>query len=276
MKGTVYRECWCRDPVTKKKLHGKCPDIGKRGHASWYYRYEAPRAPGEKRRQPVGGPFPTKALAEEALAAEIAKAGGGGTGADRTLRVAQYLDAYLASKVNLKARSRETDEEALRLYWKPALGHMRVVDVRKRHVEEAIREMMKVNRPHGGGKPSEMMRRMMLARADDERRDLPDGGERHKKSAKPLSPARVARMFAPFRAAMNSARPAMFAVSPCERVELPRFDKPRPIAWTRHGKMRSARRSAGANARPPQRSRASSPSCSSRRYGRHRDCGRPR
>lgn len=233
MKGTVYRQCWCRDPETKKKLHGKCPDLKKKGHGAWYYRYEAPRAPGEKRRQPAVGPFPVKAAAEEALAAELARVGGGGTGADRALKVAQYLDDYLASKVNLKARSRATDEEAFRLYWKPALGHMRVVDVRKRHVEEVIREMMRINRPlPAGQRPSEMVRRMMLARADDERRELPGGEQRHKKSAKPLSAARVARMFAPFRAAMRAGRPAMFAVSPCEGVELPRFDRPRAIAWT--------------------------------------------
>ena len=220
MKGTVYRQCWCRDPETGKKLHSRCPDLKKKGHGAWYYRYDAPRAEGEKRRQPVAGPFPTRKAAEEDLAAAITRIGGGGMAADRTLKVARYLDDYLASKVNLKARSRASDEEAFRLYWKPALGHMRVVDVRKRHVEEVIREMLKINRPDGE-KPSEMMRRMMLARADDERRELPDGEGRHKKSAKPLSPARVARMFAPFRAAMNTGRPAMFCGQPVRERRAP-------------------------------------------------------
>ena len=232
MKGTVYRQCWCRDPETGKKLHSRCPDLKKKGHGAWYYRYDAPRAEGERRRQPVAGPFPTRKAAEEDLAAAITRIGGGGMAADRTLKVARYLDDYLASKVNLKARSRATDEEAFRLYWKPALGHMRVTDVRKRHVEEVIREMLKINRP-GGERPSEMMRRMMLARADDERRDLPDGGERHKKSAKPLSPARVARMFAPFRAAMNG-KPS----GPCSCSE------PREARWAAPGR-RGASRSRG-------------------------------
>ena len=93
--------------------------------------------------------------------------------------------------------------------------------------------MLRVNRPlPDGEKPSEMMRRMILARADDERRELPDGTQRRKKSAKPLSPARVARMFAPFRAAMNSARPTVFLMSPCERVELPRGNKVKALGWT--------------------------------------------
>ena len=231
MKGTVYRQCWCRDPETGKKLHSKCPDLRKKGHGSWYYRYDAPVAEGERRRQPVAGPFPTRKEAEEHLAATLARIGGGGTAADRTLKVGPYLDDYLASKINLKARSRATDAEAFRLYWKPALGHMRMTDVRRRHVEEVIREMLRINRPDAG-KPSEMMRRMMLVRADDERRELAEGEERRKKSAKPLSAARVARMFAPFRAAMNSARPAMFLVSPCEGVELPRGQEVKALGWT--------------------------------------------
>jgi integrase len=39
-------------------------------------------------------------------------------------------------------------------------------------------------------------------------------------------------MLAPFRAAMNAAIPAMFSVSPCTGVELPRAKKVRPLAWT--------------------------------------------
>jgi integrase len=233
MRGSVYKQCWCRDPETGRKLHGKCPDIKKRGHGSWYYRYEAPKAPGEKRRQPVGGPFETRKEAEDELAASLARVGGGGAAPDRALRVDTYLLSYQASKVNLKARSRETDADAFRLYWVPALGHMRVVDVRRRHVEEALREMMKINRPlPDGERPSEALRRMILARADDARRALPDGEARRKKSTRPLSPARVARMFAPFRAAMAAAKPVLFTVSPCEGVELPRSPKVRPLAWT--------------------------------------------
>src|SRR6185369_7838542 len=124
MRGTVYRQCWCRDPDTGRKLHGKCPQLGKRGHGRWYFRYEAPRAPGQRRRQPVGGPFDTRREAEEELADALARIGGGGTAPDRSVRVAAYLDGYLAGKVNLKARTRDTDAEAFDLYWKPALGHM--------------------------------------------------------------------------------------------------------------------------------------------------------
>lgn len=238
MKGTVYKQCWCRD-AEGKKLHKKCPDLLKKGHGSWYFRYEAPRAAGERRRQPVAGPFQTKTEAEEQLAIELARISRGGAAADRNIKVGPYLEAYHAGKVNQKPRTRETDAGAFRLYWTPALGHLRVAEVRKHHVEEVFREMLKINRDEA--RPSETLRRMLLARADDERRVLPEGEKRHRKSTKPLSPARVARMFAPFRAAMKSAVPAYFAVSPCTGVELPRAASAEAIAWTgpREAKFRA-------------------------------------
>lgn len=217
MRGTVYRQCWCRGP-DGRKLHGKCPQLGKRGHGRWYARYEAPKAPGEHRRQPVLGPFDTKVRAEEELADALARIGGGGHVPDRSVHVAAYLDGYLAGKVNLKTRTLATDTEAFELYWKPALGHMRMVDIRARHVTEVIAEMMRIGQV--SGRRSEMMRRMLAARHGDG-------------YAQPLSPARVKRMFAPFRAAMNAAvRQQMIAISPCAAVELPRTPKIRPLAWT--------------------------------------------
>jgi integrase len=231
MRGSTYRQCWCRDPATGKPLRDRCPDLGKKGHGQWYYRHDAPRAPGEPRRQLVSKGFGTKKQAEEELAAALARVGGGGAAPDRSIRVAGWLDEYLAGKINLKARTLETDREAFRLYWIPALGHMRLVDVRKRHVDEVLREMLKINLPDAGP-PSDMLRRMTAARADDERRHLPPGEQRRKKVIKPLSPARIVRMYAPFRAAMNAAVPSVIAVSPCAGVQLPRARKVRPLAWT--------------------------------------------
>ncbi len=234
MRGTVYRQCWCRG-ADGKKLHGKCPQLGKRGHGKWYARYEAPKAPGEKRRQPVLGPFGTKVEAEEARADALARIGGGGAAPDRSVRVAGYLDGYLTGKRNLKARTRETDAEAFALYWKPALGHMRVVDVRARHVDEVVAEMMCIGQV--SGRRPEMLRRMLAAR-------------RGQGTPRPLSPSRVGRMYAPFRAAMRMAvKRRMIAVSPCDGVELPRAPKVRPLAWTpaREEQFRAelARRSRG-------------------------------
>jgi integrase len=232
-----YQRCSCRDPATKRPLNAKCPKLKDKGHAlGWFFRYDAPRLPGESRRQPEVGPFPTQKAAQEELTATLARLGAGGRAPDRSLRVGVFLDAHLDGKRALKPRSRATDTEAFALYWAPALGHMRLVDVRDHHVSQVITAMELINRPvPDGTRPEvlEMLRRMNAARADDERRSLPEGEKRRKKSRKPLSPARIQRMYAPFRAAMNAAvRTKKIGFSPCEGVELPRADKVKPLAWT--------------------------------------------
>jgi hypothetical protein len=140
MRGTVYRSCWCRDPETGNPYHARCPKLKRSDHSKWYARYET-EGIGGRRRQSVLGPFRTKDEAEAELAKALADVGEGGTAPDRSVKIGDYLDAYLEGKRNLKPRSKETDREAFRLYWKPAIGHMRLVDVRDRHVSMTLTAM---------------------------------------------------------------------------------------------------------------------------------------
>jgi integrase len=233
MRGSVFQRCACRDPEIGKFLHSRCPKLGKvKGHGGWWFRYSAP-GPGGKRRQPMVGPFPTKRAAEEELASALAQLTGGGRAYDRTLTVGTYLTAYVDGKIDIKPRTQASSREAIELYWIPALGHLRLVDLRDHHIAEAIRAMMQINRPlPQGERPSEMLRRLLDARADDERRVLPPGARRRKKSSVPLSPARIERMFAVLRAATNAAVRGKIAISPCDGVTLPRARKARPLPWT--------------------------------------------
>jgi integrase len=234
VRGSVYQRCFCRDPETRRPLGRKCPKLKAKGHAAgWFYRYDAPRGPDGKRRQPEVGPFPTEREAEEALAVALARLGGGGQVQDRSLLVGAYLAAYAEGKIDVKARTQQTIRENLQLYWIPALGHLRLVDLRDFHIAEVIREMLKINRPlPDGERPSEMLRRLTEARADDVRRELAPGVRRHKKSVKPLSPARIGRVFADLRAALNAAVPSKIGTNPCDSVTLPRVRKVRPLPWT--------------------------------------------
>lgn len=227
MRGSVYQRCFCRDPQTRRPLGRKCPRLKVKGHAAgWFYRYDAPRGPDGKRRQPEVGPFPTQKAAEEELTAALARIGGGGHVPDRSLTVGAYLAAYAEAKIDVKPSTQAAIREAVSLYWIPALGYLRPVDLRDHHVAEVIREMMKINQPQPDGqRSSEMLRRLIDARADDERRQLEPGEKRHKKSSKPLSPARIERVFAVLRAAMNAAVPGKIALSPCDGVILPRARK---------------------------------------------------
>jgi integrase len=231
MRGAPYQRCWCRDE-TGRPLGQRCPRLRSKGHAQWFYRYSAP-GPDGKRRRPEVGPFPTKRAAEDEQAATLARLRGGARDLDRSLRAGDYLDAYAKSKLDVKPRTAESTREAIRLYWAPALGHLRLVDVRDHHICEAIRAMMQINQPlPAGEKPSEMLRRMLDARADDERRRLSPGEKRRKKSVKPLSPARIERVFAVLRAALNAAVAAeKITRNPCDSVVLPRKPKVRPLPW---------------------------------------------
>lgn len=118
----------------------------------------------------------------------------------------------------------------MELYWKPALGHIRLVDLRDHHIAEAIREMLRINQADTGA-PSEMLRRLLAARAPSARKDLPPG-QRGRKSTKPLSPARIRRLYAVLHAALAAAVPSKIMLNPCDGVTLPRARKTRPLPWT--------------------------------------------
>jgi integrase len=233
VRGSVFLRCACRDPESGKFLHGRCPKLGKvKGHGSWWFRYSAP-GPGGKRRQPMVGPFATKKAAEEELSVTLARLGAGGNAPDRSLTVSAYLTAFVAGKIDLKPRTLATSQEAIDLYWIPALGHLRLVDLRDHHVAEVIREMMKINRSLPDAEAaSEMMRRLLAVRAESVRRNLAPGERRPRKSTKPLSPARIRRMFAVLNGALNAAVPGKIPVNPCAGVILPRARAVRPLPWT--------------------------------------------
>lgn len=235
MRGSVYQRCFCRAPETRRALGRRCPKLKTKGHAAgWFFRYDAPRGPDGKRRRPELGPFPTQKAAEEELAATLARLAGGARAPDRALTVAAYLDNWLkAKKLELKPRTFDSYTEAVALYFRPAVGHLRLVDLRDFHLQELVQEMLRLNCPlPEGARPSELLRRLTGARADDERRVLAPGEKRRKKSTRPLTPARIAREFAVIRAALNDAVPARILLNPFDGVVLPKVRKVRPLAWT--------------------------------------------
>lgn len=238
MKGSdPYQRCSCRDPVTKRPLNKRCPKLKAKGHAlGWFYRYDAPRAPGESRRQPEVGPFATKKLAEEDRVATLARIAGGAGVNDRRLLAREYLANWLAGmKLRLKPTTYVSYEEAVRLYFVPAFGHLRLVDVRDHHLQALVTAMTRINRQLDGTEKSdelELLRRLVAVRADDARRVLAEGEARHKKSTTPLSAARIERLFAVLRAALNDAVPSKIGVSPYAGVVLPRVERWKPLAWT--------------------------------------------
>jgi hypothetical protein len=234
VKGSVYRRCGCRDPETRRPLGQKCPDLKKRGHGGWYFRYDAPALPGQTRRRPEFGPFETKKRAEEELTAELARVGRGAPVTDRSVLARDYLDTWLAGKKRrLKPDTYTSYVEACELYFKPGVGHLRLVELRDRHLQDLVTAMTQINEPlPDDEKPSEMLRRLIAVRADDTRKILLGGEPRRKKATKPLSPARIEREFAVIRAALGDAIPSKLLINPFDGVVLPRVDKAKPLVWT--------------------------------------------
>jgi hypothetical protein len=213
MKGQTFRQCGCRNPETGRKYpRGKCPRLtsskrADRDHGSWWARFDAPRGADRKRRRIWLGPYDTKPEADDAIAQELARLRAGGHVSDKQLKVGEYLTTWIEGKKrSLKPKTWNSYEEAVRLYFIPALGHLRMHDLRDHHISDLVTAMEQINRLlPDGSKPSELLQRLLAVRADDERRELTPGETRHKKSTKPLSPARVKRIMAVLDSALNSA-----------------------------------------------------------------------
>lgn len=244
MKGSTFRRCGCRDPKTGRKYpEGKCPRLNSKkradqDHGTWWARYDVPATAGQKRRQPKLGPFDTRKEAQDAVAAEIARLGLGSSPTDTQILVKDYLERWLEGKRRLKKDTWNSYEEAIRLYFIPAFGHIKLWRLRKHHVEDLVTTLGQINRPPPyGEKPSELLLRLLAVRADDERRKLAACETRHKKSTKILSPARIKRVIAVLNSALNSAvKSEQLGSNPAAYVELPRIrgkNKVKPMVWTK-------------------------------------------
>ncbi len=147
-------------------LGSRCPDLGKKGHGAWYVRYEAPVGEDGRRRQPRLGPFATKKEAGDALTDVLGDVKDGRHTDDRQTTLGQYLSGWLeGQQFARKHRTYESYEEACRLYWIPALGHVRLAAPASRHIRNVHKAMRKLNRPVEKGDKSEMLRRLAAVRA---------------------------------------------------------------------------------------------------------------
>lgn len=233
MNGTVFKRCHCCDPETKKELGNKCPELEKRGHGTWWARYSIPPGPDGKRRQPRLGPFPNESEAKKALRAALAELDQGVVVLDRSIRLDKYLPQWLKGKKGLSDRTRESYQEALDLYYIPGLGRIKLVDLREHHLEALYEAMGQINRLPEGEKPSEMLRRLLAARAlAPWRYDRP--GEQPGLNRKaPLKPARIHRIHAVISSALGTAyKQRLITHNPARHVELPPVKRPRPLVWT--------------------------------------------
>lgn len=234
MKGSLKKRCWCTDPKTKKRYQvGKCPKLSKKGHGAYYFRIDSAPLGEDGRRQIQFGPYKKKEEAEEALSQALSKSSGGAKTVDRRLTFSAYLDRWLEAKKDMKTW--DDYNEIVDLYFRPALGHLRMSELASSHFETLVDHMKRINRPSAAeATDPELMKRLIAARADDTRKRLQPGEKRRKKSTRTLSAARIRRIMAVGDSALNHAvRTRVIENNPAQYVLRPRVGRQRPLVWTR-------------------------------------------
>ncbi len=227
-----YKCCSCRDPATGRLLGKKCPALTKRSHGKWYVRYEAPTGAGGARRRPRIGPYDTEREAKQALVEVMGQASKTGHGGNRKLKLGSYLDQWHQWRVSegqLKRTTLKTESEAIDLYFRPGLGHIRLTDLRDHQIRELYVQMRKINRPSETAQVSDLLRRLLEARSAQDGRPI---------STRAVSDARIRRIHAVLTAALNDALDAGHIPSnPATRIFRSKGSKKRgrikPLLWTR-------------------------------------------
>jgi integrase len=222
-----YKACSCRDPETKRLLGKKCPELSKKGHGGWYARYEAPKSADGKRRQPRVGPYATEKACKDALVKVLGTATNPKAHEERNTTLGAYLERRYAWRKTeaetgegLAKGTLEAEREAIDLYLKPGLGHIKVVDLTDEHARELYAAMRKINKPEEKDDRSETLRRLVEARATR------DGWRIH---SRPISESRIKRVHAVFHGALTDA----------VKVSKIRPDNPITGLWRSKGGKRS-------------------------------------
>ncbi|MER5473746.1 site-specific integrase [Streptomyces sp. NPDC002685] len=198
-----YKACSCRDPQSKQLLGKKCPELGKKGHGGWYARYEAPKSADGKRRQPRIGPFDTERECRVELGKVLGTAANPKAHDERKTTLGQYLERRYTWRTSeaetgdgLKKSTLDAEREAIDLYLKPGLGHIKLVDLDDEHIRELYAAMRKINRPDEQTGRTEVLRRLQGSRAT-----------RHGKRlhGRPISESRIRRVHAVLHGALADA-----------------------------------------------------------------------
>jgi integrase len=207
-----YRACSCRDPETGRLLGKGCPELAHRGHGGWYARYEAPRGTDQRRRRVRIGPYQTRKACGEVLVMALGSLGQGVHVEDRRTTFGDYLTRRLRwweSEHELKPATLASYREAIELYFRPGLGHVRLVDLRDHHFRDLYAAMRLINRQADDDR-GELLRRLLAARS------VRDG---KRISTRPLSEARIRRVHAVALSALADAVPHTLPYNPAATVK---------------------------------------------------------
>lgn len=168
---------------------GSIRKVEKKGHTYFEARYTDPLTHKQKS---VSGK--TEKAVREKLQAILAQITTGQYVSPQKQTVGAWLDEWLASRENIEPSTRDLYDRNIRLYLKPALGNIRLQDLRYQHCQELVRQLL-----------------------HDPKRE------------KPLSAKSVRNAVGVLSKALNIAVQAqLIASNPSSNLDLPRVEKPAP------------------------------------------------
>lgn len=142
MAGSIYKRCGCTEVDSnsgeRRQRGSTCPDL-KRPDGAWNPKHGkwgftvGYVGPGGVRKQKARNGFATKAAAQSALDEFRARASKGQVINDQ-LTVADYLREWIKAKSDIKANTSAHYGRYIEKVWIPAIGHVRLIDLRVGHV----------------------------------------------------------------------------------------------------------------------------------------------
>lgn len=212
--GHVSRRCGCpriRDDNGALVLgeNGRAQQAHRAGCApTWQFVHDLPPGPGGKRRQKTKGGFRTQRDAQRALRRSLEEVEQGILPAPGRLTVADYLDGWLDSKVNLRWTTLASYSSHVRVYLKPALGHLRLADLRHEHVQALFSSMSRRQPEPPNPRTMQRVRATLNSALNDavKRRQIPYNPAAHVELPRPRTTERATWSMPELRYFLNSIR----------------------------------------------------------------------
>ena len=168
MRGSVYKRCPCGNSGTPGR------PACKKSHGSWWWRAESIRDPETgQRRQPARGGYATRSEAELALAEYLSASHQGTWADDQRTTVAMWLATWLDEGAGrLEPKTLAGYRSHVELYLVPHLGHLRLRDLRRHHVERMLSAVATEPTPQRPGRRGRVAERKTGRTIDGVRRTL--------------------------------------------------------------------------------------------------------
>ncbi|WP_424217049.1 tyrosine-type recombinase/integrase (plasmid) [Streptomyces sp. BI20] len=233
-----------------RELGADCPRLRakEKQHGSWYYYLQLPDAIDGQRRRPRKGGFLTAKEAEKA-AQKLWDEAHQGVDVQNRESVGDYLNRWLAIRVDLKRSTRADYRDFLDRWFLPLLGHLKLRDLRTRHIQamfEAVWAENKV-RESNARKLEEAQR--VQAEAGEAWRAAPTALRSETRAVweaarastatarqldrRPAGPGTQKRMLDALSGALRMAvSEKLINHNWANDVIIPRYQKPRALVWT--------------------------------------------